>query len=135
MLLIALLLTLSLWQWRQRPAPAALPQECASGALHLRAGGVVYRYYFAIPGDAGHLWWLWGRAAVAGEFVDRNRGYTQELLQLPDLRRFIGLFFVHSTVGEVFFQRTVGKATLGLRVIAAGCWRKPVLGQCWCATS
>jgi uncharacterized RDD family membrane protein YckC len=115
--LMALMLALSLWQWRQKPAPLALPAGMAIAPLHLRAGAlfidllapylVIVLFYGGFKDGPLSLFYDW-----VGAFER-----PEELTHAEGLLAFLVLFLVHTTAGELFGGRTLGKMLMGLRVV------------------
>jgi uncharacterized RDD family membrane protein YckC len=116
MIILMLIFSLSLWQWRQGPAPLAIPAGLVPAPLHLRA--IAFLIDAAIPfllvaiafGELGNA-----TSMLSAWFGSSAR--PEELLHLPEFFTFIALYISHCTVGELFFRRTIGKALTGLQVL------------------
>jgi uncharacterized RDD family membrane protein YckC len=118
LLLLVVMTTLMLWQWRQKQPELALPANTIVAPPHLRAGAfaidsvIPYAATLLITG-------AWGE----GGYVATLFSWMQ-LLSSPDdfakakeLLVFLGLYLTHVTIGEAFFRRSAGKAILGLQVV------------------
>jgi uncharacterized RDD family membrane protein YckC len=118
MVLLALMLTLSVWQWRQKPAALALPAGRVIAPLHLRLGALALDA--ALPYVAVLL--ITGEWASSG-YVTTLRTWLGllanpgELAQATDLFMFLGIYMGHVTLGEMIFHRSVGKMLVGLEVV------------------
>ena len=118
MVLLALMLTLSLWQWRQKPAALTLPAGRVIAPLHLRAGA------FALDALAPYIAVL----VITGDWA--NNGYIstlitwlgllaspEDLVKATDLFMFIGIYMGHVLAGELIWHRSLGKYLVGLEVV------------------
>jgi uncharacterized RDD family membrane protein YckC len=115
MILIVLMLTLSLWQWRQKVPDMALPKGYVIAPMHLRALAffidLVVPYVltlFLFGGDSGILGMLANWLSLPANPEDLARAW--------DLYAFLGIYLVTVTIGEMFFRRSLGKMLLGLEV-------------------
>jgi uncharacterized RDD family membrane protein YckC len=115
MIILMLVFSLSLWQWRQRPEATAIPAGMVPAPFHLR--GIAFLIDAAVPflivvtafGELGEA-----TSMLSAWFGSSTR--PEELLHLPEFFTFIGLYIVHCCAGELFFGRSLGKALTGLRV-------------------
>ena len=118
LVLLVLMTTLMLWQWRQKQPELALPTGTMIAPPHVRAGA------FAIDAAVAYGATL----LLTGEWA--NGGYVatlvswMQLLSNPEdfskameLLVFLGLYLTHVTIGELFFRRSIGKALLKLQVV------------------
>ncbi len=114
-LLMAVMIGLSIWQWRQRPVTGVLAANQKIAALHLRA--LAFVIDLAIPfliicaifgfSDYETLFSAWSDAF----------SNPDELLNAPTLLYTLALYLVLVTLGELFFRRSIGKAILGMQVL------------------
>ena len=118
MVLFVLLMTLSLWQWRQKSAEITLPAGTVIAPLHLRAAAffidVVIPYIIILV--VFNIWKSGGNPFSLITSWINSLSRPEELVQSPELLAFLGLYLVHVTLGELFFRRSLGKACVGLRV-------------------
>ncbi len=115
MILIVLMLTLSLWQWRQKPPAMPLPAALVIAPMHLRALAflvdLVIPYvlvFFLLGADAGPVGMLSNWLSLPSHPEDFARAW--------DLYAFLGIYLLHVTLGEMFFRKSLGKMLLGLEV-------------------
>ncbi len=117
MIFMALMLALSLWQWRQKATPLALPKGLVVAPLHLRAGAlfidllapylVILLFFGGFKDGPLSLFYDW-----VGAFER-----PEELTHAEGLFAYLVLFFVHTTAGEIYGGKTLGKMFMGLRVV------------------
>ncbi|MEI8194670.1 MAG: RDD family protein, partial [Phycisphaerae bacterium] len=119
MVFMLALLALSLWQWRIRSIPPKLPKTVQPAYLRQRLLAAAIDLALPLLGViiAWHLyrdgaWMTLGKRWFAA-FQD------QELWgRSPDLLWTLGLYIAHVTLSELAFGRSLGKAILGIRVVA-----------------
>ncbi len=117
MVLLVLMMTLSLWQWRQKPAAIALPAGTVIAPLHLRAGAFladIILPYAAVLIISGN--WDSGYFAMFFSWIGLLSN-PEELVKATDLFMFLGIYVGHVMLGELFFRRSLGKALVGLQVL------------------
>jgi uncharacterized RDD family membrane protein YckC len=117
-MLLVLMLTLSFWQWRQRPGPLKLPTgmtiastltRSLAFAIDMAIPYVIVCTVYALWGSDGYKTLLaTGRNAIL---------HFEVLFNSPALMMWLGLYLLHVTVGELFFRRSIGKALTGLEVL------------------
>jgi uncharacterized RDD family membrane protein YckC len=118
MVLLALMLTLSVWQWRQKPVPLTLPAGRMIAPLHLRA--LAFGLDAVLPYVAVLL--ITGEWASSG-YVGTLRNWLgvlanpEELAQATDLYMFLGIYLGHVMLGELIFHRSLGKMLVGLEIV------------------
>ena len=116
MLFLLLVFSLSLWQWRQRPAMVALPAGLVAAPLYLRAAafvidaGVPYALTLLFFGDLAA-----GLALFPGWIS--SLAHPEGVTHAAELLTWLGVYLLHVSIGELFFQRSLGKALVGLRVL------------------
>jgi uncharacterized RDD family membrane protein YckC len=127
LLLLVLVFSLSIWQWRQKAAEIAMPVGLIAAPLHLRAiaflidAAVPYLIVLTVFG-------AWGNG-VFSLVLEWLMAFSRPelLVNSMELLVFLGLYLVHVTVGELFFRRSLGKALTGLQVLMAD-GKSPTLG-------
>jgi uncharacterized RDD family membrane protein YckC len=118
MIIMVLVFSLSLWQWRQKPIKMAIPEGMVAAPLSRR--GAAFLIDAALPflavvtafGELGEA-----PSILAAWFGTTTASQSAELVHLPELMVFLAVFVTHCTVGELIFGRSVGKALVGLRVL------------------
>jgi len=118
MVLLALMLTLSVWQWRQKPVPLTLPAGRMIAPLHMRAlalGVDAVLPYIAVLIITGE-WASSGYVATLRNWLGVLAN-PEELAQATDLFMFLGIYLGHVTLGEIIFHRSLGKMVTGLEVV------------------
>lgn len=116
MIILVLVFSLSLWQWRQKPITMAIPEDMTPAPLSRR--GAAFLIDAALPFLA--VVTAFGELGEATSILAAWFGTTPqpaELMHLPELFVFLALFVTHGAVGELIFGRSVGKALVGLRVL------------------
>jgi uncharacterized RDD family membrane protein YckC len=117
MVLLVLMMTLSLWQWRQKQPPVALATGVIIAPLHLRA------LAFFVDAILPYVVVLFIYQGIdGGGYFDMAISWSQifshpeEAFKTTSLLAFLGIYLGHVTVGELFFRRSLGKSLVGLHV-------------------
>jgi uncharacterized RDD family membrane protein YckC len=115
LMLIVLMLTLSLWQWRQKPPAISLPKGYEFAPLHVRAIGlgidlvIPYIAVLVIMGSGD------GFLGMVGNWLSLP-SHPEDFPRQWDLFLFLGIYLLLSTAGELFFRKSAGKALVGIEV-------------------
>jgi uncharacterized RDD family membrane protein YckC len=118
LILVVLMMTLMLWQWRQKSPEFKLPAGAIVAPFHLRIGAFAidavlpYAAVLLVTGNWENGGYLSTLATWFNLLSD-----PEDLAKAADLFLFLGLYLVHVTLGELFFRRSVGKALIGLQVL------------------
>ena len=119
MVFMLVLLALALWQWRMRRIPPKLPKTLQPAYLRQRTLAAAIDLALPLLGViiAYRLYrdnaWMGLASRWFATFQDQERwGHS------PDLLWTLGLYIAHVTLSELAFGRSLGKAILGIRVVA-----------------
>jgi uncharacterized RDD family membrane protein YckC len=118
MLLLILMLTLSFWQWRQRPGAIKLPKGMTIARPAMRA--VAFLIDLAIPYVIVCVsFGLWEDQAYITLLSNLAKSILnfEVLFASPALMTMLGIYLAHVMIGELFFRRSIGKALTGLQVL------------------
>ncbi len=116
--LLAVMLALSIWQWRKKPAPVSLPEGRKIAPFYLRLLAIVIDLllaYVAVLVIFG-AWENGGYYTLAESWFGRA-ARPEELFLSPPFLVFLGIHLAEVTLGELFFRRSIGKAATGLEVL------------------